>query len=394
MVVASPGPTRTMMSASRFPTCLATLVIALAALLPSVGCAAAADTMLSSGAAAPPEEPATLEPSAPPIPIIAITSKLSSGPGSIREAIDKANGSKTRVRIVSELEAGTVVFVARELPALVAYGIELDAAGLTLKGGSCVRPDGRKGCSGLVIEGPLIAIHGLSSTGFLFDGISVRGGATDVSIRNCRAFENLDDGIGISSGATNILVSGCVLERNGFRTKGKGVLVFDYAHAILRDNKIRLNRDGVTVSKGGRAELYSNEITDNFDKGLGVSAGEVSGVANVIARNGRGQADGAPPNADGLRVGIDSTVRLRDTTIIDNGDVGVVVMGFSSVVLTGGRIAGNAGVGVNVRDRAVVELHDVELVGNQGGEFYLQGAGQLKRSSGASDRDEELRDGP
>ena len=34
--------------------------------------------------------------------------------------------------------------------------------------------------------------------------------------------ENLDDGIGISGGATNIVVSGCVLERNGFRTKGKG----------------------------------------------------------------------------------------------------------------------------------------------------------------------------
>jgi len=285
-----------------------------------------------------------------------------------------------------------VIFVARELPPLLAYGIELDAAGLTLKGGSCVRPDGRKGCSGLVVEGALISVRGLRSTGFLFDGISVRGGATDVSILDCRAYENLDDGIGISSGATNIVVSGCVLERNGFRTKGKGILVFDYAHAILRGNTIRLNRDGVTVSKGGRAELYSNEITDNFDKGLGVSAGELSGVGNTIARNGLDTGDGPSPNADGLRVGIDSTVRLRDTTIIDNGDVGVVVMGFSSVVLRGGRIAGNAGVGVNVRDNAVVELLDVKLVDNGGGEFYLKGEGRLKRSGPASEHDPDLRD--
>lgn len=326
----------------------------------------------------------------PALPTISITSKLSSGPGSIREAIEAANRSQTRVRIVSKIEPGSAVYVARELPPLLAYGIEFDAAGLTLKGGSCVRPDGRKGCSGLVIEGPLITVRELRVTGFMFDGISVRAGATDVSIVDCRSYENLDDGVGISGGATNIVVSGCVLERNGFRTKGKGVLVFDYAHAILRGNTIRLNRDGVTVSRGGRAELYSNEISDNFDKGLGVSAGEVSGVGNVIARNGLDKGERSGPNADGLRAGIDSTVRLRDTTIVDNGDVGVVAMGMSSVVLTGGRIADNAGVGINVRDNAEVELRDVDLAVNGGGEFYLQGAGKLKRSGQSPETDDDL----
>jgi len=227
----------------------------------------------------------------------------------------------------------------------------------------------------------MIAVRDLRATGFLFDGISVRGAATDVTIENCRMYDNLDDGIGVSSGATKVLVTRCVLERNGFRTKGKGVLVFDYAHAILRDNTIRLNRDGVTVTRGGRAELYGNRIVDNYDKGLGVTGAEVSGADNLIQGNGVEAERGPAPNADGLRVSADSKVTLRDTDIIGNGDAGVVAMGLSRVELVGGTVSDNAGVGVNVRDSAVVELHGVALDDNRAGPFFLDGAGKLKRSS-------------
>jgi hypothetical protein len=323
--------------------------------------------------------------SAPPIPDIEITSHLSSGPGSIRAAIETANETRTRVRIVSTLEAGTVVYVPRELPPLLAYGVELVGNGLMLKGGSCVREDGRKGCSGLVIEGPMIVVRDLRATGFMFDGISVRGGATDVRIFDCHAFDNLDDGIGISGGATNIVVENCKLERNGFRTKGKGILIFDYAHAILRNNIVRYNRDGVTVSRGARAELFSNQIVDNYDKGLGVSSAEAGGSGNFIARNGKAGSESgeSAPNADGLRLGIDSTVHLRDTQILDNGDSGVVVLGTSRLTLEGGRIADNRGVGIVVGDRGEAELRGVDLGLNGGGRFYLEAEGKLRRSGAA-----------
>ena len=311
-----------------------------------------------------------------------VTSPFSSGPGSIREAIEKANASPTIKRIVSRLGAGTVVHVFRQLPTLSARGVELEAGGLTLKGGSCLRSDGRRGCDGLVVGGPGITVRRLRATGFTFDGIAVRGSeANRVRIEECESFENQDDGVGVSHGATEALIVGCRLERNGFRTKGKGALVFDYSSAELRDNTITGNRDGVTVSKRSRAKLIGNRIVDNYDKGLGVAGAEATGRDNVIARNGIRGPNGEPgPNADGVRVTIDSTVILENCEIVGNGDIGVVVLGSSTVSLTGGRITGHSGAGVHARERSVVELRGVEIADNGAGAFRIDGEAKLVRS--------------
>jgi len=142
-------------------------------------------------------------------PTVAITSAFSSGPGSVREAIDKANASKSVKRIISRLRPGTIVHVFRQLPTLTAPGVEFDAAGLTLKGGTCLRPDGRHGCDGLVVGGPGIVVRRLRTTGFTFDGIAVRGGdAKKVRIEGCESFDNEDDGVGISQGASDVVVDG------------------------------------------------------------------------------------------------------------------------------------------------------------------------------------------
>jgi parallel beta-helix repeat protein len=316
---------------------------------------------------------------------VRVTSLLSSGPGSIREAINAANASQTATHIVSELEAGAVVYVFRELPAVTGYGTEIDGAGLTLKGGTCRRDDGRRGCSGLVIAGPRVRVKAFSTTGFMFDGVAVREGGMDVVIEDVHAFENQDDGIGISAGATGVLVQNCVLERNGFRTKGKGVLVFDYAEATLRNNTVQFNRDGVTISRGASAALYDNTIVDNFDKGFGVIGAQARGRGNIIKRNGLPSVSGeAAPNGDGVRITSDSTVNLEDTVIAENGDVGVVATDLSKVTLSGGSIADNRGVGINVRDQAVVELSNVEITGNYHGEFVIGGEGKLVRTGDAS----------
>jgi parallel beta-helix repeat protein len=312
---------------------------------------------------------------------IAVTSAFSSGPGSIREAIEKANASKSVKRIVSRLRPGTVVHVFRQLPVLAAPGVEVEADGLTLKGGTCMRADGRRGCDGLVIGGPSIVVRKLRATGFTFDGIAVRGiDAKGVRIEECEAFENEDDGVGVSHGASDVVVERCTLERNGFRTKGKGILVFEYANAELRNNTVRHNRDGVTISRRARARLVGNTIVENFDKGLGVTGAEASGQDNTVARNGVPKDGGEPgPNADGIRVTLDSRLTLENTTVTDNGDVGVVVLDSSNVTLEGGRVSGNKGPGLNARDHAVVELRGVDLDGNAGGEFRLDGEAKLVR---------------
>ena len=313
---------------------------------------------------------------------ITITSTYSSGPGSVRDAIERANRSPHVRRILSSLPAGSVVYVFHQLPSLTAGGVEVDAAGLTLSGATCLRPDGRVGCDGLVIGGPDIVVRNLRSTAFTFDGIAVRGpDAKRVRVEHCEVFANEDDGIGISAGATDVLVKGCTSESNGYRTKGKGILVFEYATAHLVDNVIRRNRDGVTISRRAVATLVHNTISDNYDKGLGVAGAEATGKDNLIARNGLpGSRGEKAPNADGLRVTLDSKVSLHDTRILHNGDDGVAALGQTTLRLEGGRIVANEGVGVHAREQAQVELVGVTVEHNAEGDTRVEDEAKLVRT--------------
>ncbi len=308
----------------------------------------------------------------------------------MREAIGIANSSKQALSIVSKLPAGSRVTIESALPAFRKAGTHLDGKGMVLHGSPlCRRPDGRLGCDGLVVLAASVLVQRIRVEDFLLDGISVRGpGARDVVIRDCECFYNRDDGIGISDHATNVLVSGCVLNGNGFRKKGKGVLVFDGAQAVLRNNLISANRDGVTVSRLARLRMENNLVLYNYDKGVGASSGWIEGYGNRIVGNGRsGAAEAAvgaiagdvasggvaPPNRDGLRAGLDSSVFLQDTVIADNGDNGVVALGSSRVILSGGSISGNKGRGVSASEHASIELREVELSGNHHGEFEIIG---------------------
>lgn len=310
---------------------------------------------------------------------ITVTSTLSSGPDSIRFAIEKANLSKVPVRIVFALKSGTRVYVFRQLPSIRGYGTEVVGNGVILKGGDCMRSGDREGCDGLVIVASGVVVRGLASDGFLLDGFSVRGQARDVIIADCKARGNRDDGIGVSEKAQAVTIENCTLEGNGFRTKGKGVSVFDNSDAVLKGNTIKGNRDGVAVTRGSSVLLIANTVAENYDKGVGVTGSRLTGYDNVIIKNGLGKAgQPAPPNADGLRVSYDSTVELVNTTIDGNGDKGVVVSGSSTVVLRGGSISGNGGQGAVVRDSAVLDLRGVAVEKN-GDEFLTEGRGRLIR---------------
>ncbi|RMD83953.1 MAG: right-handed parallel beta-helix repeat-containing protein [Candidatus Dadabacteria bacterium] len=293
--------------------------------------------------------------------VIEVTSAAQAGPGTLRAAIEQANASAGPTTIVSRLPPGTVVQITEQLPALKAPGARLQANGLVLQGGSCVRPDGRAGCDGLLVTGPHIRVETLFVSGFTLDGIEVRGpSARGVVIVSCHCSNNGDDGLGIAAGAGPVLVLGSVFENNGFRTKGKGVLVFQGARATLRGNVIRGNRDGVTAADGAIAYLVDNEVSDNADKGVGVRSAVLLGNGNRVRTNGTL----AGPNADGLRVTLGGVVRLSNTEISGNGDSGVVALDDSSVLLAGGSVVSNAGAGVVARDLARVELLSVDVRDN------------------------------
>ncbi len=310
------------------------------------------------------------------LPTIYVTNSQDDGPGSLRQAILDANSAGGGIRIDIDLVDHASIEIKNALPPVAGAGIEIDGRGVTLVSGKeCERPDGRRGCDGLVVTGPSITVRRLKATGFLFDGIAVRGAlATGVRIHECECFGNLDDGIGVSDSAANVTIENCVLVRNGFRTKGKGLLIFDSAQVLARNNFIEGNRDGVTVSRRARAVLENNFIINNKDKGLGVSGATVEGRGNRIVGNGVGSAgDGAPPNGDGLRVSLSSSVKLEETAINGNGDRGVIVLDDARVLLTGGTILSNGRVGAVVRDRGYMELRGVTVTDNAQGNFIVEG---------------------
>lgn len=286
-----------------------------------------------------------------------VTNTLDTGPGSLRAAITAANRGGA-AEIVVELGEGAEILVPRALPALRAAGTRVSGGGVTLRQGrGCRRPSGQRGCDGLVVEAPRVVVTDVRPIGFTFDGVSVRGRrAKDVRLERIEAIDNLDDGIGVSAGAGPVVIEDALLLGNGFRTKGKGLLVFDDATATLRDSVVVANRDGVTVTRGSTATLERVLVVGNYDKGLGVSAAHVEGRALGILDNGYDPAAEAPsPNADGLRVGLGGTALLVDSRVHGNGDGGVVVLDTASVVLRGCSVEHNRGAAVTVAEAAKLE---------------------------------------
>lgn len=276
---------------------------------------------------------------------IRVTSSADRGPGSLREAIATANlhpGSTIEIF----LDADAVIVVEEALPALKASGTRLLGGDATLREGeACRREDGRRGCSGLVVTAEGVVVRDLRIAGFTFDGVSVLGkAARDVRILDVQAVDNLDDGIGVSAGAGPVRIEGCLLMGNGFRTKGKGLLVFDDSRALLRDSLVVANRDGVTVTRGASARLEDVLVLGSYDKGVGVSAARLTGQrVNILSNGYDSVAPVTPPNADGLRVGLGGRASLSASLVAGNGDAGVVVLEESSVKLRNSLVEANRG---------------------------------------------------
>jgi hypothetical protein len=274
-----------------------------------------------------------------------VTSSRDDGPGSLRAAIKRANDAPGS-RIVARLGTDSEILVERSLPAITADGTQLDGRGVTLREAEgCRREAGQRGCDGLVVRAADVVVRNVRIAGFTFDGIGVRGRrARGVRLEAVEAIDNLDDGVGVSEGATGVVVVRSLLMGNGFRTKGKGLLVFDDSRATLEDSIVVANRDGVTVSRNASATLVRVMVAGNYDKGIGVSAGDLDGESLDVLGNGIAtEASGAVPNADGLRVGLDGRAELRQSRIAGNGDAGVVVLDRSSVTLESCEVEGNRG---------------------------------------------------
>lgn len=282
-----------------------------------------------------------------------VSSLGDSGEGTLRAAIEAANAAPGTIVEVA-LGANSEILVRSALPALTGRGTRLAGGGVTLREvEGCRRPGGLKGCAGIVVAAPDVLLRDLRIVGFTFDGVSVLGPDTaNVRIERVEAIDNLDDGVGVSNRAGPVFIEHCLLMGNGFRTKGKGLLVFDDSTATLRDSIVIANRDGVTVTRGSRAMLERVIVAASYDKGVGVSAATLTGDALQVLGNGY-DADGteASPNGDGLRVGLGGSADLTSSRIAGSGDGGVVLLDTSAVSLRGCVVEANRGVQKSVSPR-------------------------------------------
>lgn len=287
-----------------------------------------------------------------------VVSSDDEGPGTLRAAIVLAN-AEPRSTIVLDLSPDEQILLKTSLPALQARGTVVEGRGATLRqAAECQRPQGRRGCDGLVVRGAEITVRDLRIVGFLLDGVAVLGsGAKNVRIERLHAVDNMDDGVGVSGGAGPVLVTDCVLMGNGYRTKGKGLLVFSDASATLTNSVVVANRDGVTVTRGSKVTLEDVFVVGNYDKGVGASAGEVVARRTSVVANGQASQEGkAAPNGDGVRLGLRSSAKLSDCFISGNGDGGVVVLDSSRVRLLRCSIENNGGDATVVAPEATLTL--------------------------------------
>ncbi|HYC55007.1 MAG TPA: right-handed parallel beta-helix repeat-containing protein [Candidatus Binatia bacterium] len=309
-----------------------------------------------------------------------VTSAADAGQATLRDAIEQANASDDAATIQIRIGADEVIEVASALPEIAAEGTVLDGGGATLREGpGCSRSGGKEGCDGIVVTGPRVTVRNLTSAGFTFDGVSVRGArASHVRVHDVVAVDNLDDGIGVSDAAGPVLVERCLLMGNGFRTKGKGLLVFDNSEATLRDSLVVANRDGVTVTKNSDVRIERSIIVGSFDKGLGAGDAGITGTDVLIAANGTGdEFEAEVPNGDGLRLSLRSKAKLTNARIDGNGDSGVVAIDGSRVELSGGSIAGNGGHGVLAGRDAVVRASGVVIENNAKGAVQTTEGGKV-----------------
>ena len=352
----------------------------------------AATAVVTAGAAA----AVLARPSSAEARTIRVTSNADSGKGSLRAAIEEANAAASSSGETTQIDVAIgnrVLVAASALPDLIAPGTVLDGGDATIRQGQgCLRPGGRKGCDGIAVSGPNITVRRLRIAGFDFDGVSVRGhDARDVRVEDVHAIDNLDDGIGISAGAGPVVIERCLLMGNGYRTKGKGVLVFDDSRATITNSVAVGNRDGISITRRAGAKLEDVWIVGSFDKGLGVSGGRVSGKGVRIIANGDGIGfDEKPPNADGLRVGLTGKAELSAARIEGNGDAGVIALESSSIVLHGSTIRANRGFGIVCDADARVRADGTTIDSNHRGNVFARSAGRVTLvtppPSGQSDR--------
>jgi hypothetical protein len=166
----------------------------------------------------------------------------------------------------------------------------------------------------------------------------------------------------------------------GFTINGgaQGILCDTASLCYLTGNTIQgPGRFGVNVLRGSRAFLESNVI-QNWGRGAFILGAQVFSSNDVFQSNGNSAIavlvgayfeslnSSFNNNGDGIEAG-GSRLLLNGGTINDNSGIGVRMLGSASVAFEGPTITGNGGVGVHLEDGAFAGFLAANITGNLSG---------------------------
>jgi Right handed beta helix region len=165
----------------------------------------------------------------------------------------------------------------------------------------------------------------------------------------------------------------------GFTINGgaQGILCNTASLCYLTGNTIQgPGRFGVNVIRGSRAFLESNVI-QNWGRGAFITGAQVfssndvfqgnggSGIVAIIGAHFESLNSSFNNNGDGIEAG--GSLLLSGGTINGNSGIGVRMLGSASVAFEGPTITGNGGVGVHLEDGAFAGFLAANITGNLGG---------------------------
>lgn len=234
---------------------------------------------------------------------IAVASPANSGAGSLREAINLANGTGnvtiTFDTAVFPPNLPTTIFLQSSLPSLVANNITIDAsnAGVILDGSQAPA-----GSNGLIINADGCAVRGVTIRSFSSNGIIIDQSAADNVIggdRNAGAGPNGQGNLIINNGGSGVDIRGAGSDNNLLRGNYIGVDasgMWDAGNAL---NGVSIWQGAADNVVGGASDGQRNVIGGNDQNGVWI--GGASTEQNRVIGNYLGtRANGLAPLGNGF----------------------------------------------------------------------------------------------
>jgi hypothetical protein len=259
--------------------------------------------------------PASPTPLASPTPSsFVVTSPADAGPGTVRQALEDAEGPAvvTFDPSVFPPDAPVTIRLASSLPGLDRGNLVIDAsnAGVILDGSNITSPDPQ---SGIAITSDNNIVRGLQIVGFSEAGIALHGGAQYNMIGGDRT-------IGAAPLGQGNLISG-----NG--KIGVGLWDEDTSHNTIQGNYIGINLDATETWGHAGDGLHSNGATQNLITDNVIGGGQSAGVYLCCVLDGRNTV------TDNL-IGVGPS----GTTALGNRNGGVIIDRTSHNVIGPGNI--------------------------------------------------------